>query len=390
MGAGAEIIDGVYVGGYENTQANGTSADETFKLGSGDDTIIFDISGAKSIGTNKVILSEGEKLTVTLTGDDSTTYTKTEKSGKDTIVNVFMTKSGFGITKLGSITFEDPYGKIHPDGIIIQGGNNIMKTLDLFAQTIDKSKAEKGQTIKGSFYNETIIGSKKADKIFTGAEDDEIDPNKGKDIITINGAGNKTINFDLRSGNNTIKYTSDGTDTKTTLQISDDSWHWDYKKVGKNLYLDTYYFDESKFKMKKTTQTLSNYFDLNDAQSSSLANKINIKRESYSNTDTIENNMHLVNVYGDNKRNVIGSHFNDNIYGSKKADKITTGIGVDHIYAGKGNDKIYLNSTGSKYIAINNGDGNDTVYVTNMTKISILPQTVRMILGMGNLLTKMI
>lgn len=83
MGDGAHVVDGVYYGGEENTWAKGTSADETFNLGGGNDDIEFDISGAALIGNNRVILSKDENLTVTLTGDDSTTSTEIEKSGKD-------------------------------------------------------------------------------------------------------------------------------------------------------------------------------------------------------------------------------------------------------------------------------------------------------------------
>ena len=375
MGGDAIIADanGKYTGTYSSEEAYGTSANEIFELMEGSDEIIFDISGAKTIGDNTVILSKGEKLTVRLNGDDNTTYTETEKSGKDTIVNVFMNKSGFGKTKLGSITFQDPYGTNHPDGVIIRGGNGYMQTLDLFGKYIDKTKAKKGQTIKGSFYNETILGSKKADKIYTGAGDDRIDAYKGKDKIYINGGGRKEIAFGLDKGNDTLKFTGDGKEAKTILNFLSPSYNG-FRKIGKNLYIDNYSIDTYK---RSATQTISDYFDLNDGLSSSLEDYIYINEFDSEHEKLLSNRLDntMIDVYGDKKRNVIGTNcivedmnLGDYLHGSKKADKIYTGTGYDIINAGKGNDKIYLNSTGDKEIIINNGDGNDTIYLNNFTE----------------------
>ena len=61
----------------------------------------------------------------------------------------------------------------------------------------------KGKLV-GGFTNDTIIGSDKADKIYTGAGNDTITANKGNDTINITGAGEKTINIANGDGNDVI------------------------------------------------------------------------------------------------------------------------------------------------------------------------------------------
>ncbi len=368
MGEGAYHEGNTYTGWDENTWATGTSADEIFNLGSGDDTIEFDISDGKTIGVNTAILSKGEKLNIRFEGDTEAHSFDTGKYGKDGIFIAIYYNS----TEIGRINIDNPFKKDFAQGLAMSSQNGFLHN-DFFAKIIDKTKAKKGQTINGSFYNETILGSKKADKIYTGAGDDRIDAYKGKDKIYINGGGRKEIAFRLDKGSDTLKFTGDGKEAKTILNFFSSSYNR-FRKIGKNLYIDNY---DNYSNKKVTTQTISDYFDLNDGLSSSLEDYIYINESDSEHEKLLLNRLNytMIDVYGDKKRNVIGTNygaesvnFGDYLHGSKKADKIYTGRGNDIINAGKGNDKIYLNSDGYKTVVINNGDGNDTIYCNNFTE----------------------
>ncbi len=368
MGDGAQHEGNTYTGWEENTWATGTSADETFNLGGGDDTIEFDISDGKTIGVNTAILSKGEKLNIRFEGDTEAHSFDTGKYGKNGIFVAIYYNS----TEIGRINIDNPFRADFAQGLTMSSQNGFLHN-DFFAKIIDKSKAKKGQTIKGSFYNETIRGSKKADKIYTGTGDDNIDAYKGKDKIYINGGGRKEITFGLDKGNDTLKFTGDGKEAKTILNFSSLSYNG-FRKIGKNLFIDNYSKDTYK---RLATQTISDYFDLNDGLSSSLEDYIYIYEFDSEHEKLLSDRLNGtdIDVYGDKKRNVIGSNYGadsinngDYLHGSKKADKIYTGRGNDIINAGKGNDKIYLNSDGYKTVVINNGDGNDTIYCNSLTE----------------------
>ncbi len=368
MGEGAYHEGNTYTGWDENTWATGTSNDEIFNLGGGDDTIEFDISDGKLIGNNTAILSKGEKLNIRFEGDTEAHSFDTGKYGKNGIFIAIYYNS----TEIGRINIDNPFRADFAQGLTMSSQNGFLHN-DFFAKTIDKTKAKKGQTIKGSFYNETILGSKKADKIYTGTGDDNIDAYKGKDKIYINGGGRKEITFGLDKGNDTLKFTGDGKEAKTILDFFSPSYNG-FRKIGKNLYIDNY---DNYSNKKAATQTLSDYFDLNDGLSSSLEDYIYINEFDSEHEKLLLNRLNytMIDVYGDKKRNVTGTNygaesvnFGDYLHGSKKADKIYTGRGNDIINAGKGNDKIYLNSDGYKTVVINNGDGNDTIYLNNFTE----------------------
>ena len=229
--------------------------------------------------------------------------------------------------------------------------------------TINKSRAKKKQTIKGTNGNDVIIGSKYADKIYTKEGDDIIDPGKGKDTIIINGKGKKNITIDGYS-NNTIKFSGDMSSTETVLDMYYGLYL--YRKKGNDLCINGVSFENG----KKTTQTIVNFF----------GNEI-VLQNTYLNDGDEENKLNKeifgLEIYGDKKRNVVGtnnddennySYYGEYLNGSNKADKVYTGTGRDYITAGKGNDKIYIDGGGEKDAIIRNGDGNDTIYVTESTQ----------------------
>ena len=229
--------------------------------------------------------------------------------------------------------------------------------------TIDKSRAKKKQTIKGTNGDDSIIGSKYADKIYTGDGYDDINPGKGKDTIIINGQGEKRIIIDGYS-NNTIKFSGDMSSTKTVLDMYYGIYL--YRKKGNDLYIGGVSFENG----KKPTQTIVNFFG-----NESVLQNLYI----YDGDEESKLNKEIfgLEIYGDKKRNVVGtnndnednySYYGEYLNGSKKADKVYTGTGRDYITAGKGNDKIYLNGGGVKDIIIRNGDGNDTIYVNELTQ----------------------
>lgn len=235
---------------------------------------------------------------------------------------------------------------------------------------IDKSKAKKKQTIKGTDNDDIITGSKYADKIYTGTGNDTINPGKGKDTIYINGYGDKDIYLGTNTGSNKIVFQYCN-NFDTTLHFDDN--HNEYLKKGNDLIIRHYIYNSSNGKHTyDKADTIVDYFsDSNNIDKTALY----IKKEN-STAALLENNIYALKVYGDKKRNVVGTdysnnslyRFDDYLYGSAKADKISTGAGKDYIYAGKGNDNIQINGDGLKKFLIYNGDGNDTINCTSITE----------------------
>jgi len=366
MGAGVDLINGVYVEAEPNSsnEVTGSSKNEKFNLGGGDDDVInFDIDGGKKIGNNTVYLSQNENLTVKLFGDTSENSFTSKISGNDVIVTVYKNK-----TSLGTINFKNAGLENPAQNVKIQGTNWLLPAVDILAQnyTIDKSKSKKGVKIKGTALNEIITGSKKADTIYTGSGNDTIYTGKGKDTIVINGKGNKDIYIHQNEGDKTIKFQNVKNTDNITLHLDDTHYRNPISgiKKGNDLYLKTLYYDYSLDKSTARTYSLLNYFNnsLTPADFSNLffkdgddsAKALSDYFKSYS-----------INVYGDKKRNVVGTDYNEYLYGTNKNDIISTGDGYDRVYAGKGNDEIKINGTGNKRIYISDNDGDKVVNVSS-------------------------
>ncbi|MBQ9245213.1 hypothetical protein IJ182_02985 [bacterium] len=352
-----------FIGSFANEQATGTSANEVFDLKEGDDTIYFDISGNNKIGKNTVYLTQGENLEIDLNGDTSENTIASKISGNDIITTVYKNNKS-----IGSITFKNAAKENAVGSLKIWGTNNNIVMTNLLTQnyTINKSKSKKGVKIKGTALNETITGSKKEDTIYTGSGNDTICTGKGKDTVIINGQGKKDIYIHKNEGNKTIKFQNVKNTDDITLYL-DDTYCWDTFnpiKKGDNLYLETSYWDFNTNKDTTKTYFLLNYFNdsytptnLYYKDGDNSAEKIS----DYLNDSNKEN----LKVYGDKKRNVVGTDYDEYLYGSDKKDIISTGDGFDRIYAGKGNDEIRINGVGDKNIYVSDNDGNKIINISS-------------------------
>ena len=346
---------------YDKSDANkgqkivGTYFDETFigsdkadkiYTGEGNDTIIAskgnDIIYMNEWGTKTLKFEEKSDLTYTRYGNDLKITVNGSANDTVTIKDIFKPtfKADICIANGEDIEYENPTLE------------SILKEQGFL--TYDKSDANKGQKIVGTYFGDTFIGSDKADKIYTGAGNDTIKSGKGNDTIYINGSGEKTFEFDKGQGDNIIsgfnkadeviikfKYGDNGAITPT------------FTRYGNDLYINAEY-DESNEDLD-TNIKISGFFKLTEEEQNKL-----VGWESNTDLGIIGKGT----IYGDDKNNVIE--------GSLKADKIYTGAGDDTIIADRGNDIINITDSGNKEICISDGDGNDTIYgIFNSTKTNI-------------------
>ena len=268
----------------------------------------------------------------------------------------------------GTVTVKDVFKK-DKSNVRIKIGNQEGKTLQEVLNatdilTYDKSDANKGQKIVGTYFNETFTGSNKADKIYTGAGNDTIKSGKGNDTIYINGDGKKTFEFNEGDGVNTITgyEKADSIELKFGNKQNNESETKitpTYTRIGNDLYVQAEYAEEddsNEEAMKKDVYVkFTDFFK----KTEDIQNKL-VGWESNIDLDIIGKGK----IYGDDKNNTI--------MGSLKADKIYTGAGDDTIIADKGNDIINITGDGNKEICISDGDGNDTIYgIFNSTKTNI-------------------
>ncbi|MBQ9246367.1 hypothetical protein IJ182_08890 [bacterium] len=218
---------------------------------------------------------------------------------------------------------------------------------------IDRSAQTKKQTIKGSFLNDVITGGQGNDTINLASGNDIVNAGKGNDTINIKVAGTKIITIANDDGNDTITGTSvPGSGTLLNFtdidvdSVSDAKNNLEYTRSKNNLVIKRTYTVDGK--EKTSTTTIKDYF-----KSSTLTPNVYL--------GDINTQVSLYSVLNGFNAGTKGTHLNDILTGTKKADKITTGIGTDTITGGKGNDKITIDGNGSKYIVMNTGDGVDTV-----------------------------
>ena len=273
----------------------------------------------------------------------------------------------------GTVTVKDVFNK-DKSNVTIKIGNDektLQEVLDSAnILTYDKSTFTKGQKIVGTYFNETFIGSDKADKIYTGAGDDTITAGKGNDAIYINGAGKKTFAFSEGDGVNTItgyekadsieiKFNDKNAESEASTSIKPT-----YTRIGNDLYLKAEYAEEDASYEDAMSKDVYVKFTDFFKKSTDVQNKL-VGWESNTNLDIIGKGT----IYGDDK--------NNEIIGSLKADKIYTGAGDDTIVADRGNDIINITGGGNKEIAISDGDGNDTIngiFKSTKTNISFMKE----------------
>lgn len=155
------------------------------------------------------------------------------------------------------------------------------------------------------------------------------------------------------------------------VEISKDSEIWPYESVvlvgkymkqtyGVDLHVGTniYYLDDSRFMYQGGESALAritfkNY--LKNAEDSVMIGDESLK--------TLLENAKGVGILGNRELNknqtLAGTFLNEQFYGGKKNDTITTGTGDDMVYLSKGTDTISVNGSGSKSIYFYNDESEE-------------------------------
>ena len=201
-----------------------------------------------------------------------------------------------------------------------------------------------------------LAGEEGNDKLYGGAGEDifyfgeAVEKGEGKDIIYNANSEDKLQFVDINFED--LKFTKSGNNLVITAHDTS------------NLESDF-----SKIAYKNFQATISNYFkNDNKLDKIEFITNFNSDKETVFTTESVKN----AKIYVSGRGKINGTDFNEVITGSKKADKITTGIGTDVVYAGKGNDTITLGA-GDKTLNFSNSDGKDTVCVgtdTNSVKLN--------------------
>lgn len=325
---------GKIVGGFTNdTITSSAKNDKMYGLG-GNNTYIFN-SDLETLFGNDTVYATGSKDTLSFAANSKLTY---ELKGNDVVITV--ADKDVNGRVLGTVTIKDAL-KSKKDVFISVGGSESTLESAIQAQLkFDEHDAKKGQSMNGTVFNDTFIGSDFNDKITTGAGNDTITAGKGNDTINITGAGNKTINIANGDGNDVI--TGIAKADKVTLSGLT-AGKLSYAKSGNDLIITREEKPATETEKAVTaTTTIKDYFK--DSKNADRLEGVTVKD---------------IAVTGKGK--IVGSFGNDVITGSAKADKIYTGAGDDVITAGKGNDTIIIDGAGKKTINIANHDGNDVI-----------------------------
>lgn len=342
---------GMVKGTNLNENVKSTANNEVFDMKGGVDTITFDNNN--SIGKDIVKVSPNSYTNLSFY--KNVTYSK---SGNDIIIS-----SG----DKGQVTLKNYFN--YPDATIKVGMTdlrNILNGINEF-KNITATDMNKSQTEKGTLLNETFTGSNKADKIYTGAGNDTINPNGGNDKIYINGSGNKSINLSNTDGNNTV-YDSYKAD-QLSLNFTDSDAIF-YIKNGNNLIVQGYTGDFNN-PTPTTNITLNNWFK--------KSCKLAVAVKSSSNTTDFKTDLDSGKrkLYVTPAKVMTGSNYGDNIYAGMYTKKIDAKGGnnfievlnVDinatvDIKAGNGNDTYQLDQTRETHI-ISDAGGIDKLVLTD-------------------------
>lgn len=180
--------------GLGNDNVTGSVYNDTFNItGSGEKTI--NIGSNDGDDTIKGINTNGVSLNLNI----SNTVSKYERTGNDLKItaNGEETSTTTTIKDYFKNTTTAPYIRINGNSLLGNLNNTELVNIDRSAQT-------KKQTIKGTFLNDKITGSKKADKITTGYGTDIIQGGLGNDKIIIDAKGSKYIIMNPNGGVDTV------------------------------------------------------------------------------------------------------------------------------------------------------------------------------------------
>ena len=332
-GAGSDTITGskhndvIKTVSGTNTITAGAGNDKLY-AGTGVDTFKFaQGSGADTLYASK---AEGAESKLVFDGAPTLTYTK---NGNDVLITA--TKDG----KTDTVTVKDFLKKEDAYTVKI-GESDFLKDKQLLV-------SGKG-TIKGSFMDDKITGSDKADKIYAYGGTNEITANKGNDTIYVNTKDStNTINIANGDGNDTV-YTSK--DSVTTLKY-DTGDTLSYASKGKDLVITRSYGNDPQNPTTETT-TIKDYF----AQAG--AGKLYTQIGDDGRKDVY--NEASITYTDSSKSDVIELGNGNNTFNYTKGD--------DEYTSGTGSDTYNVKYTSSADLLITDKGGSDTLKITNTTK----------------------
>ena len=341
-GSGNDSIDAgngndILVGGTGDDSLNGNAGNDTYIYNLGDG---FDII-TDSAGTDKVKFGEGinfEDLKFTADGNNLNIYINDDKTQGFQIYNYFYSDS----YKIETLEFADG------------------STINLSQTGLTLNQHNGSENISGTNYDDiiyaaggddTISAQNGNDTIYGGSGNDTIDAGSGNDIL-IGGTGNDSLNGN--AGDDTYIWNlGDGYDIIT------DGAGTDKIKFGEGIS-----FDDLKFAYDNNSLCIFINNDKSQAiQINSFMSNSNYKIEQLEFSDgTIKNlsEMGLTFTQYDSSENIIGTAYDDIIYGNDGNDTLNGGNGNDTLSGGTGHDSLNGGAGDDTYIW-NLNDGIDTI-----------------------------
>lgn len=372
----------------------GTVLNETLKGGDGNDTIkavggtdTLDAGAGKNtlyggVGANTYVFKAAEQSNDTLYLGEGTGVTNLitidaapsayKASGNDLVITYGPSETASTLTIKNYLKADNTV----PATISVSGGaaadllTYVNTTGILLGDTDYESSANYGtgskvQNVTGSLIKETIYGGTGKDTLKAAGIGDTLIGGKGNDSLYSaadnEGHTNGTVfQFTQGDGEDTIYNAKNGDQIKITTASSEYS-AINYNRNGNDLVLELKYSytPEGATDLVAAVDkiTVKNYFT-----AESKIDSVQFAAE----TETKLSEMSFA-VTG--KGTINGTDVNDTINGSDSVDTINTGKGSDTINPGKSNDIININGTGTKIINLVDGEGSDTVNITDSTAL---------------------
>nr|MCR5143390.1 hypothetical protein [Ruminococcus sp.] len=339
--SGNDILDG----GAGNDSLYGGYGDDVYKFGKGcgqdtineqgrnssNDKVIF----GKEITVDDIVVSrDGNDMILTIKGTSDSLRITYQYGDSYYRIEWFEFANG---TEIESDAFYNTSLTITGSGLIVDydGGYGVRNTTLIGSSSAD--------SIYGYSGNDILDGGAGNDSLYGGYDDDIyiFDKKYGQDTINEQGrnSSNDKVVFGKGITVDDIVVSRDGGDMILTVKDTDDSLRIVHQ------YYDSYYWIESFEFSDGTVLTADNWFD------TSLV---------ISGCETIED---YDGGYGTRDTTLIGSDFDDSIYGYSGNDILDGGAGNDSLYGGYGDD-VYKFGKGCGQDTINEqgrNSGNDKV-----------------------------
>ena len=229
-----------------------------------------------------------------------------------------MQDCGFYAPANGKIILKD-YFKYGKDTIFVGDRllSDIIKNNKQFAALL-KTNSKKPYNIYDTFFDETLYGGDRADKIYSSMGDDTIEGGKGNDKIYL-GEGDKTIVLAQGDGKDTVY----GVNNADSVNFSVDADRVYFTKSGNNLILNRDYYDS------KEQTVIKDYFkNMDKSGTITVSNGDEVLVSDF--TKGITEGGAYLKATG--KKVIRGTDFNDEAYSSAKNETFILGKGNDIIH----------------------------------------------------------